>query len=47
LGLAVVKEVVAAHGGSIEWTRDDESTRFLVELPLTMNGHACVENPDC
>jgi signal transduction histidine kinase len=47
LGLAVAKEVVAAHGGSIVWTRENEATRFLVELPLTMNGHARVENPDC
>jgi signal transduction histidine kinase len=47
LGLAVAKEVVAAHGGSILWRREDNQTRFLVELPLTMNGHACVTNSHC
>ena len=36
LGLAVAREVIAAHGGSIEWKREDEMTRFRVELPLAV-----------
>jgi C4-dicarboxylate-specific signal transduction histidine kinase len=38
LGLAVAKEVVAAHGGTIRWNRENGMTRFRVALPLQMNG---------
>jgi signal transduction histidine kinase len=38
LGLAVAKEVVAAHGGTIGWNRENGMTRFRVGLPLTKNG---------
>lgn len=34
LGLAVASEVVAAHGGTIEWKRKGETTQFQVTLPL-------------
>jgi C4-dicarboxylate-specific signal transduction histidine kinase len=47
LGLAVAKEVVAAHGGSIAWNRENGMTRFRVDLPLKMNGCASVQNSDC
>jgi signal transduction histidine kinase len=36
LGLAVAKDVVAAHGGSIGWNRENGMTRFRVGLPLAM-----------
>jgi nitrogen-specific signal transduction histidine kinase len=38
LGLAVAREVVAAHGGTIGWQRHDGMTQFHVKLPLLMNG---------
>jgi C4-dicarboxylate-specific signal transduction histidine kinase len=47
LGLAVAKEVVAAHGGSIAWKRENGMTRFRVGLPLTEKGCACVQNSSC
>jgi signal transduction histidine kinase len=34
LGLAVAKEVVVEHGGSIEWRRAGGMTQFRVTLPL-------------
>jgi signal transduction histidine kinase len=34
LGLAVARRVAEAHGGSIAWRRDDQSTCFRIELPL-------------
>lgn len=34
LGLAVANEVITAHGGTIDWQRKDETTRFRVRLPL-------------
>jgi len=33
LGLAIAKEIVAAHGGTIEATSDEEETVFTVTLP--------------
>lgn len=33
LGLAVVKQAVEAHGGTIEWKRANDRTIFHVELP--------------
>lgn len=33
LGLAIAKEIVAAHGGSIACTSDPEHTVFTIELP--------------
>ena len=47
LGLAVAKEVVAAHGGSIAWERENGMTRFRVGLPLTEKGCECVQNSSC
>jgi signal transduction histidine kinase len=37
LGLAMAKEVVEAHGGTIHWNRENGMTRFRVELPLSFN----------
>lgn len=34
LGLATAREVVLEHGGSLEWTRENEMTRFRVRLPV-------------
>ena len=34
LGLAIAKEIVTLHGGSIMADSDNEVTRFTVELPL-------------
>jgi signal transduction histidine kinase len=47
LGLAVAKDVVAAHGGSIDWKREHGMTRFRVGLPLARNGCASVQNSHC
>ena len=33
LGLAVAKQVIEAHGGKIEWTRENGTTRFRIEIP--------------
>jgi signal transduction histidine kinase len=45
LGLAVAREVIAAHGGSIGWKRHNGMTQFHVELPLIMNGQlSCHES---
>lgn len=42
LGLAVVKRVVEAHRGAIDWMRVDESTCFRIEIPLARKGACCV-----
>lgn len=42
LGLAVAKQVVEAHRGTIGWTRSDGVTRFRVEIPLATKGVSCV-----
>ncbi len=34
LGLAVAREVAAAHEGEVRWHRDDGQTCFLLELPM-------------
>jgi len=34
LGLAVARQVVEAHGGSIRWTREKDCTCFRIELPV-------------
>ncbi|HVT30942.1 MAG TPA: HAMP domain-containing sensor histidine kinase [Lacipirellulaceae bacterium] len=47
LGLSVAKDIVTAHGGSIEWNRENGMTRFRVGLPLIKKGCACVQNFDC
>ncbi len=47
LGLAVAREVVGAHGGSIEWKRENGMTRFRVGLPLTEKECGCVQNSSC
>ncbi len=33
LGLAVARQIVFAHGGTIRWSRDGQATCFRVELP--------------
>src|SRR5205823_4178082 len=33
LGLAVAKQVIDAHRGKIEWTREDGKTVFRIEIP--------------
>lgn len=35
LGLALVREVVAAHGGSVSWRRDEGWTWFEIEFPTS------------
>ncbi|MHB8973338.1 MAG: sensor histidine kinase [Pirellulaceae bacterium] len=40
LGLAVAKDVVEKHEGSIHWNRHDNQTTFVVELPLATEGDA-------
>jgi len=47
LGLAVAKEIVVAHGGSIEWNRENGMTRFRVTIPLAKNRCARVQNTHC
>lgn len=44
LGLAVARQVVEAHAGTIDWRRADAVTRFCVCLPLTTQGEPCVEH---
>jgi signal transduction histidine kinase len=34
LGLAVARQVVVEHGGSIDWRRDGDRTCFRIELPV-------------
>lgn len=41
LGLAVAKEIVEAHQGTIDWSRTDGVTRFRVTLPPTEKGAIC------
>src|SRR5690606_36059303 len=38
LGLAVAKEVMVAHGGSIDWRRENQHTIFALQLPLSTAG---------
>jgi signal transduction histidine kinase len=38
LGLAVSRQVAEAHGGTIEWARDNGQTRFRIALPLAGKG---------
>ncbi|WP_172992079.1 sensor histidine kinase [Lacipirellula parvula] len=42
LGLAVARQIVEAHGGSIEWSRTGEITTFRVVIPLFRKGAAGV-----
>jgi nitrogen-specific signal transduction histidine kinase len=42
LGLAVVKGIVEAHHGAIDWIRSEGATRFRIEIPLAMKGLSCV-----
>jgi signal transduction histidine kinase len=37
LGLAVAKQVVDAHGGTIDWTRAAGQTQFRISLPLAVH----------
>lgn len=34
LGLAVARRAALAHGGCIDWRRDNDRTCFQIELPL-------------
>jgi len=34
LGLAVARQIVEAHGGSIQWSREATITCFRIELPV-------------
>lgn len=47
LGLAVVKDVVTGHGGTIRWNRENGMTRFRVGLPLANNRCGSVQNSHC
>lgn len=38
LGLAVAKEAIVAHGGSIDWRRDSDHTIFSLRLPISPDG---------
>ena len=40
LGLAVARQVAAAHGGSIDWSRQDSRTVFRVEFPVEKALHS-------
>jgi signal transduction histidine kinase len=42
LGLAVARQVVEAHGGSIGWRRLDGVTQFRIVLPQAANEVSCV-----
>ncbi|HYO24706.1 MAG TPA: HAMP domain-containing sensor histidine kinase [Lacipirellulaceae bacterium] len=42
LGLAVARQVVEAHRGSIAWNRDQGATRFRVTLPPMTKEATCV-----
>lgn len=42
LGLSVVKRVVQAHRGVIDWVRVDGMTCFRIEIPLATKGACCV-----
>jgi signal transduction histidine kinase len=42
LGLAVAKQVVDAHDGTISWSRREGVTRFRVTLPFAVKGASCV-----
>lgn len=42
LGLAVARQIVEAHVGSIEWSRTGETTTFRVAIPLITKGAAGV-----
>lgn len=49
LGLAVASDIVAAHGGTIAWQRNDETTQFRVTFPLAKAQPAvatCVATPN-
>jgi signal transduction histidine kinase len=46
LGLAVAKDVIAAHDGSIEWNRENGMTRFRVTIPLSRSGFSLTSNRD-
>lgn len=35
LGLAVARQIAETHGGGIQWRRENGTTCFRIELPLT------------
>ncbi len=39
LGLAIAKEIVDAHGGSISVKSDEQQTVFTVSLPVEQKGN--------
>ncbi len=45
LGLAVARQVVEAHAGTIDWRRAGGVTLFSVRLPLTTKGESFVKHP--
>jgi signal transduction histidine kinase len=47
LDLAVAKDVITAHGGTVDWKRENGMTRFRVGLPLTENRCESVQNSNC
>jgi signal transduction histidine kinase len=40
LGLAFVREIIAAHGGTIEVDSDERATRFLISIPCSTTTEA-------
>lgn len=46
LGLAVAREICAAHGGTIRWERRGDHTCFIVELPVETLTPEAVEAGD-
>ncbi|QDT40248.1 Sensor protein ZraS [Gimesia alba] len=47
LGLFVAREIVQNHAGEIRWERRDQTTCFIVELPLVNVEKECVETINC
>ena len=43
LGLSVVRDIAQQHGGKVSWQRQDDWTRFSVELPLVVEEHIRVK----
>ncbi len=45
LGLALAKELIEAHGGSVEWHPAEPGTQFVVRLPVDLPGAMPLRRP--